>query len=914
MPALKEYRTKRNFRRTPEPRGERAVSKTKRVRTRAKSLGFVVQKHAASRLHYDFRLELDGVLKSWAVPKGPSLVPGDRRLAVEVEDHPIEYGTFEGTIPQGEYGGGSVLLWDRGSWIPRKDPREGMKTGRLEFDLDGEKLRGGWILIRMKGDREAKPSWLLMKERDRFARNGPSKSIVDERPESVSTGRTIEEIGRGKKLEREWSSSRPKTRGSRLAERRERLGLPEPSTSRATAPKRTARESRTPSVPVKRVEPQLATLVRSAPEGDGWLHEIKYDGYRALAVVRDGRARILTRSGQDWTVRFQEIADEAAALRATSAILDGEVVVLGPDGRTSFQALQNSMRHDRDGDLVYFVFDLLERDGRDLRRLPLEERKEHLRQLLAPPAARTRASKARSSRASEASRIRYSDHVVGQGTRFYTEACGRGLEGIVSKRRDAPYRAGRGDTWLKVKCSERQEFVIGGFTEPQGSREGLGALLLGLHEGSGSLRYVGRVGTGFTRDSARELRRKLDAMEVERPPFRDPPRGKATHWVRPKLVAEVSFTAFTDDGKVRHPSFQGLREDKPASEARRERPRVPPKPTRKGPPKRDPGRKTPLREPPQEDPPKPPVREPPDEARPSPSSFLGVRVTHPDRVLDPESGATKGAVAAYVAAVAGRMLPHVAGRPLMILRCPEGRHRECFFQKHPGTALPPGVTTVTVRERAGMRPYLSVDDASGLVGLVQVGAIEVHVWGSRADREERPDRIVFDLDPDPSVPWAKTVETAHRIRDRLEEVGLTSFAKTTGGKGIHVVVPIRRGPDWAQVAAFSSGIASEIVRREPDRFTTQLSKTRRRGRILIDTLRNRRGATWVAPYSPRAREGIPVSTPVSWAELTPRLTPARFTFETVPARMRRTDPWAEMGRLSQTLTASMLRKVAPSRM
>ena len=869
---LTTYRKKRDFRKTPEPKGGGTAR-------RRRGLAYVIQKHAASHLHYDFRLELDGVLKSWAVPKGPSLNPSDKRLAVEVEDHPVEYGDFEGTIPKGEYGGGSVLLWDRGTWEPSGDAHEGLRRGRLSFDLFGEKLKGKWLLIRMKGrDEDRKPTWLLFKEKDAESRT--RGDVLVDRPESVKTGRAIEDVGSNGKV---WHSDKPRARSGRSAPARgaavPRVTARKAAATRTTRARTSKSAPRTPRMPSM----QLATLVTRAPEGDDYLHEIKYDGYRAFCRLARGSASFLMRSGQDWTSRFAALASDAERLDVDQAVLDGEVVIVEPDGRTSFQALQNSMSGAARGALVYYAFDLLSRDGEDLTKLPLEDRKGALRELLADAG----------------DTMRYSDHVVGNGPAVFEEACRRGLEGIISKRRDAPYRGGRVGSWLKVKCTARQELVIVGYTEPQGSRAGFGALLLGVRNGAGPIRYAGRVGTGFTHESLVDLTRRLRALETKEPPVTGGPRsGRGVHWVEPKLLAEVAFTGWTDDGKLRHPSFQGLREDKKPSEARRERPAPPPKPTRKGPPKRDPDKKDPQRDPPHDDPKHPPVREPPSEAR---GAVAGVVISHPDRVLFPEAGITKRDLASYIEAVAERMLPHVKGRPLMLLRCPEGRTRGCFFQKHPGFTVPQAVRQITVRESKGNATYLAVSSAAGLVGLVQVGVVEIHIWGAREDRQDAPDRLVFDLDPDPSVPWPRTVRAALDLRERLRALGLESFPKTTGGKGLHVVAPFRRGPSWEDVARVGSAVAAAMIQDEPDGFTTTLSKARRRGKILIDTLRNRRGATWVAPYSPRAREGAPVSMPLAWSEVTPKLKPTAFTVRTAADRLRRKDPWSTLEEARQSL-------------
>jgi len=858
---LTEYRRKRDFERTSEPKGRKASR-------RRSGLSFVIQKHAATRLHYDFRLELDGVLKSWAVPKGPSVNPADKRLAVEVEDHPLEYGGFEGTIPKHEYGGGSVLLWDRGRWTPDGDAREGLRKGSLSFELEGEKLHGRWKLVRMGGratERAAKPQWLLIKERDEHARGGKDSDILEERPESVDSGRTIDEIGERAKqgAGRKWT----RAAGEKPKTRRARGKSLDPSELPG------ARRAKLPDV----IAPQLATLVDTPPQGDDWIHEIKYDGYRLLCRIAAGKATLLTRSGQDWTDRFESIAEAAAALPVEDAMIDGEAVVLGADGRSSFQALQNAIGRSGFPSIQYFAFDLLHLDHHDLTRVPLERRKEALAALLGPRDG--------------SDTLRYSDHVLGKGAPFYAAACRRKLEGIVAKRREGPYRSGRGRDWVKVKCTARREFVIGGYTEPRGARSAFGALLIGVHENGDGLRYAGRVGTGFTQASLRELHEKLARLETAKPPFRDPPPARDVHWVKPRLVAEVEFTEMTKDGLLRHPSFQGLREDKPASEVVDEAP-VEPLP--------DPGSGTKRR----------PSKRPMTQA----NTIAGVTLTHPDRVLYPEIELTKLGLAQYMASVASRMIPEIADRPLMLKRCPEGTSGACFFQKHPGATSHAALGQVRIREKAGVATYLTVRDEEGLVALVQMGVLEVHVWGARADDVEKPDRIVFDLDPDPDVAWKAVVETARELNQRLTALDLVAFLKTTGGKGLHIVVPIRRGPEWDDVKQFSSAIAALLVREHPDLLTTHMSKARRHGRILIDTLRNRRGATWVAPYSPRARERAPVSTPLAWSELTTGVGPDQFTVENLARRLAglKRDPWAAIASTKQTLTAKVLGKLSGS--
>ena len=841
---LRTYHAKRDFGRTPEPRG--------RPETKA-GWRFVIQKHDATRLHYDFRLELDGVMKSWAVPRGPSLDPAQKRLAVETEDHPIEYNRFEGTIPDGQYGAGPVIVWDRGRWRPREDAREGYRKGRLKFDLEGEKLSGGWMLVRMIGPRsENGKNWLLIKEKDDGARAGSAGEVVSRLPQSVASGRTIEDVEGGVAKQRKAARRTKATKA--------------PSHPRADFQGPAMAGARKEALP-RSWTPQLATLTSIVPTGDEWLHEIKFDGYRLVCRKDGDRVELVTRGGQDWTERFPEIAEAARGLGVRRALLDGEAVVLRPDGTTSFQALQNAMRGDRaNGRLVYFAFDLLHADGWGLTRVPLEARKQALAVLLGGKRARA------------GSTIRYSDHVVGQGEAFYAEACRKGLEGIVSKRRDGLAVSGRGTAWLKRKCSSRQEFVIGGFTEPQRSRVGLGALLLGVRE-DGKLRYAGRVGTGFDTQLLRDLRRRLDALETAKPPFENPPaRTSGTHWVRPKLVSEVSFTEWTSDGLLRHPSFEGLREDKKAADVVHERPVK--AAASKG------------------------------SAGAGEAVVAGITLSHPEKVLFAERQLTKRDLARYLETVAPRMVPHLAERPLMILRCPEGRGRECFYQKHPHGPVPPALEAVEIREKTGTDRYLVARDLAGLVSLVQLGALELHVWGARVDRIEQPDRMVFDIDPDPKTPWAEIPRTARRLRDALAAYDLESFVKTTGGKGLHVVVPLRRGPDWKEVGAFAGAVARRLVREDPDLFTQHLQKQRRGGRIFLDTMRNLRAHTWVAAYSPRAREGAPVSCPISWDEVTPKLDPMRFTVESLGRGLPRADPWRAMGETRQTLTAAMLRQVA----
>jgi bifunctional non-homologous end joining protein LigD len=819
---LGEYRQKRDFTRTPEPKGEEQADGT--------GLRFVVQKHAATRLHYDLRLELDGSLKSWAVPKGPGRAAGDKRLAVHVEDHPLEYGEFEGIIPEGEYGGGTVLIWDRGTWEPLEEPRQGYARGELKFLLHGRKLRGKWTLVRLKPkEGEQDKNWLLIKGRDDRTDNGPDPLEMEL---SVVSGRTMEEIARQRSSV--WG-------GPHLTDNR---NGPDPLNPGGLSGAVAGEQPRS-------LSPQLATPVSEPPTGEGWLHEIKYDGYRIICFVTQGRARMVSRRGQDWTERFESIAGQAASL-GQECILDGEVAVLRPDGTTDFQALQNVLKG-RDGSaLTYHVFDLPHCSGFDLTAVPLLRRKELLRALLPPEGA-----------------VRFSDHIQGRGDEVLRNACRLGLEGIISKRADSTYQGGRRSSWLKVKCSKRQEFVIGGYSEPSGSRRGFGALLVGFHEG-GELRYAGRVGTGYTEKTLADLSARLSERRTDHPPFVDPPRGAAArgvHWVHPDLVAEVEYTEWTREGALRHPSFKGLREDKSPAEVGRER-------------------ELPLRKA------LGPIGRGGSREAASGGRVAGIRVSNPDRVVFPKAGITKGEVARYYEAVADVLLPHVIDRPLTVIRCPEGIGGQCFYQKHLYENLPPSIHGVEVREKKQKEPYILIRDLEGLIGLVQMGVIELHPWGSRAETLELPDTMVFDLDPDPTVPWSDVVLGANLIRNHLLELGLTPFVKTSGGKGLHIVVPLQPKSDWSEVKAFAGAVARDLVRMHEALFVATMSKSKRAGRIFIDHFRNSRGATSVSAYSLRAREEAPVSTPLQWEEL-PEVRPDTYTLRTFrdrPGTIRK-EPW-----------------------
>ena len=857
---LREYARKRDFTRTPEPRGRAHGA-------RNGAAAFVIQKHAASRLHWDFRLELDGVLKSWAVPKGPSLDPTDKRLAMHVEDHPVEYGDFEGVIPAGEYGGGTVMLWDRGTWTPAGDAREGYRKGSLKFTLDGERLHGGWALVRMRGRNESDGdrTWLLIKEKDGAARTGWDAAKIEGKAKSVASDRTMEQIAAAK--DRVWHAKDAPWEGpSTTPPAAARAAGAKPATARGARAKPAAAPAprgRAGALP-RFVPPELATLVSEAPEGDQWLHEIKFDGYRILARLENGRARLMSRNDKDWTERLPEVAEAVARLPARRALIDGEVVVLQPDGTSSFQALQNLMQGERRGELAYMVFDLLHLDGRDLTALPLEERKAALGELVGEKASGI---------------VRYSAHVVGGGAEFLRQACRLHLEGAVAKRRDAPYRSGRGRDWLKVKCGRRQEVVIGGFTRGEGSRVGLGALLVGVREGP-RLVFGGKVGTGFDAQSLRALTSRLAKLERRDSPFDPAPRIAGARWVKPELVAEVAFTEWTSDAKMRHPSFQGLREDKPAAEVRRE--------VEAAPSARAGDRAT-------------------GAGAGDGATVGGVRLTHPDRVLFPKPRTTKLDLARYYESIAEWILPYLAGRPTTLVRCPDGIDGQCFYQRHAGPGAAGGALR-RVKIRGQKADGLVVDSVAGLISTVQLGILEIHTWNATIDDLERPDRIVLDLDPGPGVPWARVVEAARLIHRMLERVGLESFVKTSGGKGLHVVAPLTPGASWDETGAFTRAVAETLARRQPERFTATMTKTARPGKIYVDYLRNRRAASTVAVFSTRARPGAPVSMPLAWDELSPRVTADRFTVATVPAKLaaRREDPWGSYPKVRQRLPKGSL--------
>lgn len=878
--SLREYHKKRRFSRTPEPRG-----KAKRAKS-ATGLRYVIQKHAARRLHYDFRLEMDGMLKSWAVPKGPSLDPSQKRLAVAVEDHPLEYGHFEGTIPQGEYGGGTVMLWDQGTWEPEKDPRRGYRAGKLKFNLEGKKLHGGWMLVRKGGRRSAsdEKNWFLFKQRDDEA--DPDDDVLETRSKSVESGRSMEQIAEGQSV---WRNGRKTTSG-----RATRKSSPprKAATKSKTSRRRTqhgtgvtrllAQAGATRRSPPNKIEPQLATLVAEAPDGKQWLHEVKYDGYRIICHIDRGRAKLISRNQKDWTDRFAGVAEAAVELPVRQAILDGEIVAMGTDGISRFQLLQNAFRDHQTANLVYFVFDVLYLEGYDLRDLPLAKRKEILAAIVT---------------STDAGPVRIAESLADRGPEVFKVACEKGLEGIISKRSDRPWRSGRTSDWAKSKCIQEEEFVIGGFTRPRGSRHGFGALLLGYYNRDGELIYAGRVGTGFSDKLLGDMHKQLTKLVRNNSPFKNLSgrTGKArdVKWIAPKLVAQVEFSNWTDEGLLRHPAFLGLREDKPASDVVRDAPAevpeaaaAPATASRNG--KRDGTR----------------------QAASTDSQFAGITLTHPDKILYQEAGITKSELANYYETVQEFILPQVVDRPLALKRCPEGAHKGCFFQKHASAGVSSALRRIPIRDKSGTEDYLLVDDLAGLMSLVQMGVLEIHVWGSRSKNIELPDRLVFDLDPDPAVPWPEVIAAAKHIRDRLADLELPSFVKTSGGKGLHLVVPIEPRVEWPRAKQFCRAVAQQLSADEPKRFVATMSKAARRGKIFIDYLRNDRGATSIAAYSTRARPGAPISVPLAWEELSARITSDHFTVRTLPRRLRKLqhDPWDELDAARQDLRP-LLRKL-----
>ncbi|WP_315775908.1 MULTISPECIES: DNA ligase D [unclassified Bradyrhizobium] len=868
---LSTYRKKRDFDKTAEPSGDAKVARAPRPR-------FVIQKHDATRLHYDLRLEFGGVFKSWAVTKGPSLDPHDKRLAVEVEDHPLDYGDFEGTIPEGEYGSGTVMLWDRGYW-ESEDPESGFKKGDLKFTLDGEKLHGSWVLVRMRHDRTGgkRTNWLLIKHRDEFAKEGEANDILDA-DKSVASGRTMEQIAAGKgkapkpfmlaKTQRMnadavWHSNRSdgKATSTKTA--------PSAKTTKASLKLKTVAPRMVSSLP-DFVAPELCTSVAKPPSGEGWGHEIKFDGYRVQIRVEDGKATLKTRKGLDWTAKFSAIAQEAAKL--PDAIIDGEIVALDKDGNPNFSALQAAISAGETDELIFFAFDLMFAEEFDLRRQPLRERKARLAKLL------------KANIKGKAPRIRYVEHFESDGEAVLESARKLSLEGIVSKKLDSAYHSGRTESWTKAKTRPGHEVVIGGWKTTNGKFR---SLMVGVNKDD-HLAYVGIVGTGFGQDTVKEIMPALKAAASDKSPFSGknaPRKTREVHWLKPELVAEIEFAGFTGDGNVRQASFKALREDKPAREVVAEEPVVTTKVAK--PVARAAASVATVGT---------TVHKTPSRTKGS-ATVMGVAISKPDKALWPDAGdgepVTKLDLANYLEAVGDWMIGHLKGRPCSIVRAPDGIGGEKFFQRHGMQGMSDLLELVKVS--GDRKPYLQIDRVEGLIAVAQVAAVELHPWNCAPDAYDVPGRLVFDLDPAPNVAFEEVIAAAKDMRQRLKSLGLESFCKTTGGKGLHVVTPLLHGArdkvSWPEAKAFAQGVCQWMANDSPEQYLLNMSKKLRRGKIFLDYLRNDRMSTAVAVLSPRAREGATVSMPLTWAQVKNGLEPKRYTVRTVPALLPKTKAW-----------------------
>jgi bifunctional non-homologous end joining protein LigD len=903
---LAPYRARRDFTKTAEPSGETPVRAADRPR-------FVIQKHDARRLHYDLRLELGGVFKSWAVTRGPSVDPADKRLAVEVEDHPLEYGDFEGTIPRGEYGGGTVMIWDRGYWEPRGDrsAEQQLRDGQLKFHLEGEKLRGGWVLVRMRSDRYGgkRPQWLLIKHRDEHVVAGQGDSVLAA-DRSVASGRTMEEIAQGT-----GRGPKPFMLATRARASANAVWHSDGANDRAAsrAPRRKPGEKPPPQF----IAPQLARLVERAPEGSGWGHEMKIDGYRMQLRVCDGRAQLRTRKGLDWTEKFPGIAATAAAF--PDCIIDGEVAAFDESGMLSFQALQEALSQGDASHVVYFVFDLLFAAGKDLRSRPLRERKEHLRKLL--------------ERWNTSRMIQYVDHFETSGDAVLKSACHMQLEGIVSKRLDAPYRSGRTDNWLKTKCRGGQEVVIGGWTQ-EGAR--LRSLIVGVYR-DGRLAYAGRVGTGFGARTRASLLPRLHDIERASSPFEGagaPRKEPGVHWAEPRLVAEIEFAGWTATGMVRQAAFKGLREDKPAGEVMLEEP-APARDAKAGRQTRTPdtaAARRPARK--RKSAAKAATAAPQHDekaARPQPAStthlprpdghvvVMGLPITRPDKPMWPDDGSgqpvTKLDLARYLESVGPWMIGHLAGRPCSLVRAPDGINGQHFFQRHAMKGMSSLITLVNVRGDSA--PYVQIDRVEALAAVAQIAALELHPWNCVPDDPELPGRLVFDIDPAPDVEFTRVIDAARELRERLEQAGLVSFCKTTGGKGLHVVTPVAqsrsRKVDWPTAKAFAHAVCAQMAKDSPDQYLITMAKKDRTGRIFLDYLRNDRTATAVAPLSTRARPGATVSMPLTWPQVRKGLDPKRYTVRTAPGLLKNGTAWEGYEEASRPLEDAIRRFTGATR-
>lgn len=858
---LDDYNSMRDFSATSEPA---AVKRSGKKTAGDHALQFCIQKHDASHLHYDFRLELDGALKSWAVPKGPSLDPKVKRLAVHVEDHPLDYATFEGSIPEGHYGAGDVIVWDRGVWIPLEDPHKAYAKGKLKFELQGEKLAGVWNLVRthMPGKKE---NWFLIKHQDSAARPQDDYDVLVAEPDSVLSERTLVDKPKlAAKQVKPLEKAAPKSR------------------KKATGTLTGAHKAKIPA----QLKPELATLVDSAPAGE-WSYEIKFDGYRIMARIDHDQVQLFTRNGHDWTHKLPKQAEALAALGLESAWLDGEMVVANEQGVPDFQALQNAFDSGKSTNILYYLFDLPYLNGVDLREVAVEERRAALSTVLG---------------AHEQPLLRFSEAFDETPDALLNSACQMQMEGLIGKRLGSPYVSRRSGDWIKLKCKHRQEFVIVGYTDPKGARSAFGALLLGLHDrDSGELRYAGKVGTGFNEMTLKSILAQLKPLQVKTAAVVNPPSGfeaKGVHWLKPKLLAEVAFAEMTKDGSVRHAVFHGLRDDKPAKDITEERAK---------PVKKSESKTTPKK------PAKKAVASKPAPAETAPSQ-LGlangkVRITHPDRVIDAVSGTTKMQLAEYYASVAEWILPQLKDRPVALVRAPDGIAGELFFQKNAERLAIPGITTLD-KDVTG-QPVMLINNAEALIGAVQMSTVELHTWNATTVDLEKPDRFVLDLDPDPALPWKSMVEATALTLTVLDELGLKAFLKTSGGKGIHLVVPLTRKLGWDEVKDFSHAIVSHMAKLLPDRFSAVSGPKNRVGKIFIDYLRNGLGATTICTYAARTREGLPVSVPLFREEVAEIKGGNQWNIHNVHERLAEVGdkPWADMKKTRQTITAEMRKRV-----
>lgn len=821
---LKIYQKKRNFKKTPEPKGKIKQKKSKHL--------YIIQKHAASHLHYDFRLELNGVLLSWAVPKGPSLDPSIKRLAMHVEDHPVEYGSFEGIIPKGQYGGGTVMLWDKGEWFSEdSDPENAYHKGNMTFILEAEKLNGHWKLIRINNNDK---TWLLIKIKDLYAKPSKKYDITRAKPNSVISGQSIDQIA-----DKKESSQSKKVNNKKIVTIKNKINLPKKP------------------FPII-LYPQLATLVDEPPSGKNWLHEIKFDGYRLLAFKHGSKISLFTRNHNDWTHKFKNIASAIKNIPVDNLVLDGEVVVLDENQHSDFQLLQNAIKKN-EKEIYYYIFDLMYYEEFDLTSIPLIKRKTILKELLSTQ---------------EENILKYSDHIEGSGKDIFKKTCELGLEGIVSKEINSRYSQKRDKNWLKIKYIKRQEFVIGGFLKSS-RRKYFRSLMLGTFNKQDQLIYCGNVGTGFTEDAIKDLYQQMMKYESKIMPFTEkPPLSSEAIWLKPVLVAEIEFTEWTDSGTLRHPSFKGIRKDKLAKEIVKES-------------------EIPIEN---------------ISMRSNKNVNIKHSLTHPNKILYPEDKITKKDFAGYYDLVQDWILPYISKRPLMLVRCPEN-YQKCFHQKHINHKLPHGIDEIMIKEKSGKEKYIYIENHEGLSQLSQMNVLEIHPWNCRIDSIENPDTIIFDIDPDVSVPWKRVVNAAFEIKEILKTVNLKCFVKTTGGKGLHVVIPIKPEYDWDQIKDFSHLLVDFMVSNNSNEYIGKMTKSSRKNKIFIDYLRNQRGATSIAPYSTRARQGAPIATPIAWDELTNHFEDTFFTINTLPNRLKKlkNDPWKKFFKIKQSLNLDKLK-------